>query len=142
MNASTGIKKPKRSFWARVFIAGLLLLSLSGWLRFEQALTNWAYYREIGIQPGPFYLAVTGVLGGLAGLAAGVSLWLRQKWAIFLAGGVILLWQLWSWIDRLWVASSPGVLANWPFALGATILIGVYSYLVLREEWSAYEHSG
>ncbi len=139
MNNPVVPKKPKRSFWARVFIAGLLLLSLSGWLRFEQALVNWAYYREIGIQPGPFYLAVTGVLGGVAGLAAGVSLWLRRRWAVWLAGGVILTWQVWSWVDRLWVASSPGVLANWPFALGASLLIGVYTYLVLREEWSAYE---
>ncbi len=97
MNTTPVVKKLKRSFWARVFIAGLLLLSLSGWLRFEQALTNWAYYREIGIQPGPLYLAITGVLAGLAGLGAGISLWMRQRWAVYLAGGVILAWQLWSW---------------------------------------------
>jgi len=127
-------RQGKRSFWARVFIAGLLLFSISGWLRLHQAILNWDYLVEIGLRPAPLYLALTGALGGLSGLAAGLSLWLRLRWGVLVAGGVILLWQAWNWIDRLWIASSPAVLANWPFALAATLFILVFTYLVLSEE--------
>jgi hypothetical protein len=136
MSIDRPTRKPRRSFWARVFIAGLMLLSLAGWLRLHQSIVNWDYFVEIGLQPGPLYLALTGTLAGIAGLAAGISLWLHLRWSIFIAGGVILLWQTWNWVDRLWIASSPTVLANWPFALAATLVILAYTYLVLREEWS------
>lgn len=124
----------KRSIWHKLLLAGLLGLSLSGWLRLYQSINLWADLQAIGLQPGPLYLAVSGGLIGLAGLAAALSLWLRTRQAARLAGGVVAAWLAWNWIDKLWIASSPLALDNWPFALAASLLLLVYTFLVVRQE--------
>ena len=124
----------KRSIWHKLLLVGLVGLSLSGWLRLYQSISLWADLQAIGVQPGPLYLAVSGALIGLAGLAAALSLWLRTRRAAPVAGGVVAAWLGWNWIDKLWIASSPLALDNWPFALAASLLLLVYTFLVLRQE--------
>jgi hypothetical protein len=124
----------KRSFWSKLLIAGLLLLGLNGWLQLWLALDNWGLLEAIGTRPGPLYLALSGGLLGLAGLAAGLGLWARTAWSPVAVGAVILLWLVWSWVDRLWLSPSPQALVNWPFRLIISLAIVIYTGLVLSAE--------
>lgn len=126
--------RPKRSFWLKVLVAGMLIFSATGWLRLQQSLAEWNFLREIGLQPGPLYLALTGGLTGACGLAAGVGVWLRQRWAFTFTRVFIVAWQAWSWIDRLWLAQVETARVSWPFSLGATLLVLLFVFAVLSEE--------
>lgn len=131
--AETPLRR-QRSFWSKLLIAGLLLLGLNGWLRLWQVVDNWGLLEAIGTRPGPLYLAVSGGVLGLAGLAAGLGLWARSAWSPIAASAVILLWLAWSWLDRLWFSPSPQALVNWPFRLIASLGIVLYTGLVLSAE--------
>lgn len=137
-------KRPGRSFWLKILAAGLLILSVSGWLRLQQALAGWRDLTEIGIQPGPLYIAVTGGLIGAGGLVAALSVWLRSRRGFQFTRVFALIWQAWAWADRLWVSSAENAAAGWPFALGATALILIFIFAVLDEEgrqWHENERS-
>ncbi len=107
-------------------IAFWSVLALLGGLRVWQSLALQDYLVEVGVQPGPLYLTLSGaaqtLVAGLA-LAAFLSRWRR--------GGLVMrllaaLWVLGFWIDRLWVASSPAVRVNDAFVavfLAAWLLI-------------------
>src|SRR5512145_3575796 len=102
---------------------GLLILSLTGWMRLGQSIARWDSLVEAGIQPGPLYLAATGFLIGLGALTAGLAIWRRSRSAPKLALLMLVVWVVWLWIDRLWIAASPTALSNAPFLLGASLII-------------------
>ncbi|MHB0964950.1 MAG: hypothetical protein ACYC36_00715 [Bellilinea sp.] len=122
MNSETGIAS-RRPWWLKLLAFGMLMLSLSGWLRLEQSLARWDDLSQAGLQPGPLYLAITGALAGLAGLVVCIALWRRYRWAPGPTLAVVVGWIIWLWVDRLWIARSPAALTNWPFLLGACALI-------------------
>ena len=123
--------KTKRSFFLKLLILAFMLLSLMGWLRLEQALQYWTFLKELGISPGPFYIAFGGALWGTAGLASALALWLRQPYAPLLAGGTAVFCTLWYWADRLFLAQNSLVNLNWPFALIINLGLLFFVFLVL-----------
>ena len=107
-------------------IAFWSVLALLGGLRVWQSLALQDYLVEVGVQPGPLYLTLSGaaqtLVAGLA-LAAFLSRWRRGGLAVRLLAA---LWVLGFWIDRIWVASSPAVQVNDAFVavfLAAWLLI-------------------
>jgi hypothetical protein len=119
---------PRRYRWARVIhLAGLLYLSLMGWSRMILALADRGLLMEIGVSPGPDYLAVGGAVWGLLGIAAAVLLYVPRRWArlaVFASG---VLFALSYWLDRLILVRAPQAQANWPFALSFTLVLLVFS---------------
>ena len=134
MSAAGRNLRQKRSFWFKVLVVGLLIFSSAGWLRLQQSLAGWDLLREIGVRPGPLYLALTGVVTGAGGLIAALSVWLRQRWGFVFTRAFILVWQIWNWIDRLWLAQTSAARVSWPFALAATALVLLFVFAVLAEE--------
>jgi hypothetical protein len=133
-------RRTRRSFWLKVLVAGLLIFAAAGWLRLEQSLAEWNFLGEVGLRPGPLYLALTGGLTGAGGLIAGVGVWLRKRWAFAFTRVFMVAWQAWSWIDRLWLARVKTARVSWPFALAATLLVLLFVFAVLsEEERSLYE---
>jgi len=122
----------RRPWWLKLIAYGLLILSLTGWLRLGQTIARWDSLVEAGILPGPLYLAVTGVLIGLGALAAAVTVWRRSRQAPRLVLLLLVVWLVWSWVDRLWIATSPTALSNAPFLLGASIIILAGTFYALR----------
>ena len=107
-------------------IAFWSVLALLGGLRVWQSLALQDYLVEVGVQPGPLYLTLSGaaqtLVAGLA-LAAFLSRWRRGGLAVRLLAA---LWVLGFWIDRIWVAISPAVRVNDAFVavfLAAWLLI-------------------
>jgi hypothetical protein len=119
---------PRRYRWARLLhLAGLLYLALAGWSRCILALTDFDLLAELGLTPGPLFIAVSGAAWGLLGLAAAVFLYIRRRWArvgVFLAS---LLFALSYWLDRIFLVQAPQAQANWPFALFLTLILLVFS---------------
>lgn len=134
MSAAGRNLRQKRSFWFKVLVVGLLIFSLAGWLRLQQSLAGWDLLAEIGVRPEPLYLALTGAVTGAGGLVAALSVWLRRRWGFVFTRAFILVWQVWNWIDRLWLAQTSAARVSWPFALASTALVLLFVFAVLAEE--------
>jgi len=119
---------PRRYQWARLLhLAGLLYLSLMGWSRLILSISDRDILLELGLVPGPFYLAISGAAWGVLGLAAAALLYVSRRWArwaVFLSG---LLFALSYWLDRLFLVRTPQAQANWPFALFFTLVLLIFS---------------
>ncbi len=126
------IFKHRSSFWLNFLALCLLVLSLSGWLRGIGSIMRWGQLTQLGVQPGPFYLTVTGLLVGLLGLAGAIGIWTRSRWAPVYSNLVVFSWLTWLWIDRLLIAVSPTARSNWPFLAGASVLLLVGVFLILQ----------
>lgn len=131
MNSSSPARPP-RPFWLKLLALSLLILSTAGWLRMGGSILRWNTLQAVGADPGPLYMAVTGLFLGTLAMAASIAIWIRAKWAPLFTQIFIVLWLAWLWIDRAFFASSPNALANWPFLLGASVLVLAIVFLVLQ----------
>jgi len=134
----------KRTFELKLLIAEMLILSLYGWLRLEQAIVGWDWLIQVGIRPGPGYLVISGLLWGLAGAGAGVALLVRWRWSPLIACLGALFCALLYWFERLVFTRSNDNLSNIPFAvvltlLGLGLVFGVLALPRQRKYFSNYE---
>ncbi len=112
--------------------AGFAYVALSGWVRLVTAITDWYWLNFAQIKPGPLYLAITGGLWGLAGMAALVWMILRLPGYRLVGLGAALFMALTYWIDRLFISTNPAGAGNTPFAILLTLLLLAYTALALR----------
>lgn len=107
-----------------------LVLSLTAWggLRLWSALRWWNDLQRFGTPPGAAYIAVSGGAWLLAGMSLLWGIWRQKAWARI---GLILTaasFSVWYWCDRLFFQLPR---ANWPFALGATIILLVVAIVCI-----------
>jgi len=115
----------------RLLLAGLLILSLGGWLRLALAISNQAWLEQFGVAPGVAYIAVT---GGLVGAAAALAFWALAagyRWAPAATRIIVTVLALGYWADRLLFTQSSAAWANWPFMLVLTLVCLGCTFLVL-----------
>lgn len=124
----------------RVTLLTFAALLLAGWgaLRFGEAIAFWPVLREYGARPTPLYLAISGGVWLLTGLALAAGLWLGKNWAWYAALAAAAGCGLWYWCDRLFLQQPR---ANWPFALGVTLaaLLSVFLILFSRSTLSFFQ---
>ena len=131
--ASPRTKIPDYIRFARALhLMVLLYVSFAGWSRLVLALGNRMLLEQVGVSPGPAYLAAGGGLWGLFGLAAAGLLYNQRPMARWFLFGLELFLALTYWHDRLVFTRSAAALANWPFALLATILLLLFSGSLLN----------
>jgi hypothetical protein len=121
----------KRPFLFKVLAFSLLLISLTGWLRFTQSLYQWQFLVAYGIQPGPLYIAISGCIIGLTAGLGLVVFWLRIPWSkLYIQISLILLTIGW-WSDYLLFTQNNNAFSNLPFRLvGNFIYLGfVFLYI-------------
>ena len=123
--------KPGRTFELWLLALGLLLASLSGWLRLQFVINAWDFLYQTGIRPGPPYQAIMGAAWGLGGLVCAAGLLLRQRWAPPITRITVVVLAAWYWLDALALTRSPDTLANWPYMLVITLLCVVFTLIVL-----------
>lgn len=113
-------KMQRIQFWM-VWLS-FAVLSVAGWMRMIDSITDWYWLDLAGVWPGPNYLAGSGGLWGAAGLVAAVWLLVRYSSgrvaATFIALGIALTY----WIDRLFIGQAPQAGSNGLFALLVTLL--------------------
>ena len=113
------------------------LLSAAGWMRMVDSITDRYWLNLAGVAPGPGYLAITGALWGLAGLAAAVWLLVRPTSGRAAASIIALGVALSYWIDRLFIDQAPLAGSNAPFALLLTLLWLAAVAIALRS-WNVF----
>ncbi len=112
-----------RTRWRRLIQAvGFFYLALLGWSRLQQSVLDWDLLQELGVQPGPLYLAAGGAVWGVLGLAAAVLSFVPRRWASRLVFGAALVLTATYWADFLIFTRAAEMMVNWPFALGVTLV--------------------
>jgi hypothetical protein len=127
-------RQPGHSFLLIVLVLSFLTFSLTGWLRLYLSIFDWQLLISLGIFPGPLYLAIYGMLTGLIGAVAAVSLWLGLPWAPRIAWIGGLAAAAWYWLDRLLFTQSSSSWTNWPFSAGITVICLLFVLLVLAAQ--------
>jgi hypothetical protein len=130
MNSPSQGKRRPISFLLLVF--ALLLMSIYGWLRFQQSLILWNTLIEIEVWPGPLYLAISGAAWGMIGIITAIGLFLRQAWAWRLTRFAVFVIAIWYWFDRLVLVQSEAAQSNWAFMALLTLLAFGYTFSVLK----------
>lgn len=125
--------QPRSGFWIGLLIAGLLTTALAGFWRVQLTIRDWFWLQSLALVPGPLYLAISGAFWGSLALAAGVSLWLKQKWAIRFAHTAVAVLILTAWLDRLLFTQTEDAWTNLPFSILLS-LVGIgYTLAVLAK---------
>jgi hypothetical protein len=124
-------QKPGRTFELWLLATGLLLTSLTGWLRLQLVINAWSFLNQTGVIPGSLYQAIMGGGWGLGGLVCGAGLLLRQRWAPAVTRITVLGLAAWYWVDALALTRSPETRDNWPYMLVVTLVCVVFTLIVL-----------
>ena len=125
--------KPPRLIGVTLISLAVLTIACLNLLRFILSLVDWQFLSTLeGISP--LYQALTGLVWALTGFVLFWGLWRRKRWAPHAASGWALLYALYYWLDRLFLAGclkSGQPPANLVFALGLTVMILVVIFWTL-----------
>jgi hypothetical protein len=113
---------------------GLLAVSISGWHRAVVAVDTWYWLDQIGVRPGPWYLAASGGVWGVVGLAAFVWVWLRRSGYRWAGTAAVVFFAVTYWADRLLLSRASGDHTNAGFALLMTLACLGFVLAVLRPD--------
>jgi hypothetical protein len=115
-------ERPGRTFELWFLAAGLLGVSLTGWLRLQFVIGAWDFLQQAGFQPGPAYQAILGAAWGIGGLICAAGLLLRQPWAPRLTRITVAVLAAWFWVDFLAFTRAANANQNWPYPLALTLV--------------------
>ncbi len=124
--------KPKRPWLVTLLAAIVLSFTVAHLLRLAQTAAQWEFLQNLPLSVPPLYLALSGLLWGLAGAWLTLGLWLGWNPALKTVRIVAPLFALYFWLDRGWLAASPLRLTNWPFAAGLTVLLIGFVFALFR----------
>ncbi len=118
--------------WSVTFLSvGVLSLTGTYLVRGIQAIRQWEFLAALPLTVSPWYLLLTGLFWGLAGLVLAAGLWWGAGWTPRAARTLALAFSLYYWGDRLLLAERSAALVNWPFRLGANLLLLALIFWVL-----------
>ena len=104
-----------------------ILISLTGWLRILDTLSSYNYLQEIGLEPQPVYLILSGILIGLLFFASILFLLLHKKWALTYMRWSCAVYLILILIENKFLSSAAGSQGNTasvavPTLLGISLL--------------------
>lgn len=109
---------------------GVLIIACLNLVRFVQAIQQWFFLQGLPVA-SPLYIALSGLIWGMAALILGWGIFKRAGWAVaFSRLGVLAYWG-YVWLDRWLIQQSPDRWTNLPFKLGMTILLGGWIFWYL-----------
>lgn len=115
--------QPKRPWFVTLLALGVLTIALAGLSRFGQAMALWEFVMELAPGVLPLYLAITGLLIGIVGVAVGWGLWkglpASRRLASFYLLGLFAIY----WIERIFLFRFEAVRVNTHFALSVSVLM-------------------
>jgi hypothetical protein len=79
----------------------------------------------------PLYITISGAFWTLTSLFLSWSMWHGQRWTRMAFMIASSLYAAWVWVDRLFVQTQ--IRANWPFDLLLTIVLFVFTIIVLLD---------
>lgn len=120
----------KRPFLVTLLAVWVLLLSCVNLIRLTEAIRTWDFLASL---PGvnPLYIALTGLIWALLGFPLAWSLWRGYAQAPKATRILTLLYALYYWLDRLFVAQNVNAASNWLFAAITTIVMILIIFWIL-----------
>ncbi len=105
-----------------IILESILVFVFTAWngLRLGETIFFEKTLVDYHARPGPFYIAVTGGIWLLAGLALLWGLWSGKTWSQSITFVAALSYALWYWLDRLIFQSQD---INWIFSLVTTFVL-------------------
>jgi hypothetical protein len=121
--AQTGDRSPGPRPWQITLLSWVYLL-ISGFhlLRFVLVLGKIDLLRRLALEISPLYLAVDGLIWGLAGLILALGLRQGKSWSPRAVVVLSLVYTLAFWVDRIWIAEPGSFSVRWPINLFLTII--------------------
>jgi hypothetical protein len=111
----------RRTFELWILLVVVLGFMIIGWLRLYETLVYWEWLERLGVMPGPLYIAVSGGIWGLMGLASFTGLWFRRRWAACITYLVLFVYLGFYWLDYFLFVSSPTSKSNVIFTVAASL---------------------
>lgn len=125
------MQRQERTFDLKVLVFLLVVASILGWLRLQQALVYWHTLAGLEVSVPPLYLSISGGIFGFSMLAAAVWLCFGLPGYRLLTGSVVALFTTWYWLDRLFLTINPAAQVNLVFAIVLTAFLVVFAAAVL-----------
>ena len=133
----------KRPHSVTILALGVLIITVLNLVRFGMSLVDWKF---LASQPGvyPLYLALSGIVWGVAGVCLVFGLWRGKNWAPRLVQAVALTYALYYWLDLIFLQDHPvdvktSILqvvlpVNWEFSAGLTSICLFYMAWTLNRK--------
>ena len=100
-------------------------------LRLYEIAHQWSALQKLSPPPPVGYLAISALLWTLAGIALTWGLATSKSWARRGTQIAAPLYAAGYWLDRLLVAVPEAISSRWPFALGLTLAMLVFTFWAL-----------
>ena len=108
-------KRPRLLFW---FSLGVVGFALSYLIRLVLSFVQ----PDLPLSVPPWYLPLTGAVWFAAGSAVAYGLFRGLSWAPGLTRWGSVIYAVWYWLDRIFLAVSDYLRLTWPLALFITLL--------------------
>lgn len=133
--------KPKRPFRVTLLVLAVLSIAIIHLIRFVQAIHQWGFLES---WPGvsPLYLALTGFIWGVVGLPLVWGLWRGNPWALVAFWIFILVYVVYAWIDRIFVANVEITMsqssASFFLALATLFILALAGWITTNAKTKAF----
>jgi hypothetical protein len=133
-----GMEKRVRPLGVTILALVVLYVSATNLLRLVQSITLWDYLTGL-LSFSPAYLALSGLVWGVAFLWLAWGLWRGLSYAPRLAIWVFLFYSIYYWVDRLLLPGPTTRNTNWVFSLIIHISMLLYiAWLLTRRKSRRY----
>ena len=120
-----------RPFRVTLLAVGVLTIASLNLLRLVEAVRQWRFLTSLtGVSP--MYLALTGLIWASIGLPLFWGLWRGHARAAKSAPSYVLVFGLYYWLDKIWIANRAISLTNWPVTAALTVIGLIYTFWALR----------
>lgn len=116
----------KRPFCVTISLWLVLTLSVWSSFRLAAAIRWWNTLVDLASRPGPLYIAASGVIWLIAGIALLWGIIRRQSWSRLATLSSGITFTIWYWGDA-YLFQMPR--ENWLFSLGASM--GILGFIIV-----------
>ena len=124
------IQDQKRPFLVTLLAVLVLSITIVNLLRLVNTIALWSFLSDF---PGisPFYLAATGLVWALIGVALVWGLWTGNPRAPKAARILTIFYLSYKWLEWIVSTTSGNKLQNWPFLVVLTIVVIIFTFWTL-----------
>lgn len=127
---TTEQRRIKRPFLVTLLAVLVLIISCINLIRLIEAIRMWDF---LAILPGvsPLYIALTGLFWVLVGFPLAWGLWRGHPQAPLATHILVLVYALYYWFDRIFIAQTVNATSNWLFAVIVTVVMILLTFWAL-----------
>jgi hypothetical protein len=121
----------KRPFYVTILLVVVLIFTLLNGLRLVAAILDWRTLADLPMRVPVLYFILTGAFWAVTGFFLAVGLFLQRRWSAWLAWVALILYPLYYWIDRLFLAYRSAIANRTGFLVATTLLLSAFTLWTL-----------